>query len=86
MEYICKNCRTKSLLNSEYEKYYEMGGLIVEGKLVKCPYCIKEKIEVIDHNYTPRVIGRGPYDSGTYFAPHYNSRIIVIEPIESDDK
>ena len=84
MEYTCKNCGTKSMLNSKHKKYYKMGELIVDRKLVKCPYCIKEKIEVIDHYYTPRVIGRGPYDSGTYFAPHYNSRIIVIEPIESD--
>ncbi len=73
------------MLNSKYEKYYKMGGLIVDGKLVKCPYCIKKKIEIVDDYFTPRVIGRGPYDSGTYFAPHYNSRIIVIEPIDGDE-
>ncbi len=86
MEYTCKNCKHKLNLNPEYEKYYEMGGLIVDGKLVKCPYCIKDKIEIVDDYFTPRVIGRGPYDSGTYFAPHYNTQIIVIEPIESDGK
>ena len=84
MEYICKNCKHKLNLNPEYEKYYKMGGLIVDGKLVRCPYCIKDKIEIIDDYYTPRVIGRGPYDSNTYFAPHYNSQIIVIEPIDGD--
>jgi len=86
MEYTCKNCKHKLQLNPEYEKYYKMGRIIVDGELIKCPYCIKHKIEIVDDYYTPRVIGRGPYDSGTYFAPHYNSRIIVIEPIESDSK
>ncbi len=84
MEYTCKNCEHKLSLNPEYKKYYKMGGFIVEGELIKCPYCIKHKIEIVDDYFTPRVIGRGPYDSGTYFAPHYNSRIIVIVPIESD--
>ena len=82
MEYICKNCKHKFDFNPEHEKYYKMDELIVDGKLVKCPYCIKEKIEIIDDYFTPRVIGTGPYDSNTYFAPHYSSRIIVIEPVE----
>lgn len=80
LEFVCRNCGKENSLDPEKEDIYEKAGLIEDGELVKYPFCIQEKIEVVNYYFTPRVIGTGPYGSGTYLAPHYQGRVVVIEP------
>ncbi|MBA7558110.1 hypothetical protein ES705_50900 [subsurface metagenome] len=41
--------------------------------------------EIVGYYFTPRVIGKGPYGSSTYLAPHYQGSVVVIEPQKPEE-
>jgi hypothetical protein len=78
---ICKKCHTERILSNEDRYYYEKGGLIINGELIRCPNCISETISFTTEPYS-RVLPVPSFGLDAMFSPRQADIFVEINPVK----